>query len=276
MHAFVHAANVRGRDAEHFNDPPRLPPARSVCRVDIAALLDRNHSAAATLVPTTSRPYVEPMTAWTNLTASFASLACVLGLSACASLGDARGGPEDPAAQLQLTSTAFLDQQPLSMRYTCEGDEVSPPLRWSQLPAKTRSLVLIVDDAESGQVFTHWLLYDLPPSGVLSEGVKATHLPLGTRQARNDAGTTGYHGACPTSGRQQYHFKLFALDTTLPDLDVPNRQQLESAMQGHILATGELVGTYARKAEALEVHDETDPDMDEPVAHPVTESRATD
>jgi Raf kinase inhibitor-like YbhB/YbcL family protein len=200
------------------------------------------------------------MTAWTTF---ISALACTLGLSACAALRDARGGPEEPSAQLQLTSSAFLDQQPLSTRYTCEGDEVSPPLRWSQLPARTRSLVLIVDDAESGQVFTHWLLYDLPPSSMLAEGVKSTHLPLGARQARNDAATTTYHGPCPTSGRQRYHFKLYALDTTLPDLDTPTRPQLETAMQGHILATGELVGTYERKQhDPQAARDEHDPDAD--------------
>ncbi|MBL9102300.1 MAG: YbhB/YbcL family Raf kinase inhibitor-like protein [Myxococcales bacterium] len=148
---------------------------------------------------------------------------------------------------MQLTSSAFVSHQPIPLTYTCDGDEVTPPLRWSNVPSEARSLVLLVDDPDAGRgVFTHWLVYNLTPGSELSEGARA--LPRGASEGMNDRGTVGYVGPCPPSGRHHYHFKIYALDTFINGLDSPTRDQIEAGMQGHILATGELVGTYQREA----------------------------
>lgn len=178
-------------------------------------------------------------------TTRIALLASVLPCLSCATAPDARGGPGTIPTAIQLDSV-FVSQQQIPAAYTCEGDEVSPPLRWSQVPDDARSLVLIVDDGDA-QAYTHWLLYNLPPSAELSEGA-ASALPRGASDGKNDGHTTGYRGPCPQSGRHHYSFKIFALDTTLTGLDAPTRQQVEAAMQGHIVAEGTLVGTYQRAA----------------------------
>lgn len=174
-------------------------------------------------------------------------LACVLPclLTACAATQEAHGGPGDLTTMMQISSPAFVSQQQIPATYTCDGDELSPPLHWSQVPGDARSLVLIVDDPDA-QAFTHWLLYNLPTSVDLPEGAASAALPRGAAQGQNDGKTAGYYGPCPASGRHHYSFKLYALDTYLTGLDNPTRQQVDAAMQGHILATGELVGIYRR------------------------------
>lgn len=173
-------------------------------------------------------------------------LACVLPLlPGCAAAPDIQGGPGDVTSALQVSSSAFVSQQQIPAVYTCDGDEVSPPLHWSQVPSDARSLVLIVDDPDA-QSFTHWLLYNLPPSVDLPEAAASHALPRGAAHGQNDGKTAGYAGPCPPRGRHHYSFKLYALDTFLTGLDNPTRQQVDTAMQGHILASGELVGIYAR------------------------------
>jgi hypothetical protein len=154
---------------------------------------------------------------------------------------------------LALTSTAFRHDGSIPAVYTCQGKDISVPLAWSDLPAGTRSLALIVDDPDAPdpaapkRTWVHWVLYNLPPSAAgLPEAVKPQALPKGTLAGRNDWGRTGYGGPCPPIGRHRYFFKLYALDVVLPDLGEPDKQRLEQAMQGHVLARQELVGTYAK------------------------------
>jgi len=154
---------------------------------------------------------------------------------------------------LALTSTAFSHNGPIPKLYTCQGQEVSAPLAWSGLPAGTKSLALIVDDPDAPdpaapkRTWVHWVLYNIPPeSSGLKQAVKPMELPHGTLQGRNDWGRTGYGAPCPPIGRHRYFHKLFALDVLLPDLGEPTRAQLEKAMQGHVLAKFELVGTYLK------------------------------
>ena len=154
---------------------------------------------------------------------------------------------------MMLTSPAFAAGDEIPIRYTCEGDDVSPPLAWSMLPAGTKSLALIVDDPDAPDpkapkmTWVHWVLYNLPPSADgLPEGVAAGALPAGTREGLNDWKRSGYGGPCPPIGRHRYFHKLYALDTVLPDLGRPSKVALERAMQGHILAQAELLGTYAK------------------------------
>ncbi|HET9024841.1 MAG TPA: YbhB/YbcL family Raf kinase inhibitor-like protein [Burkholderiaceae bacterium] len=152
---------------------------------------------------------------------------------------------------LHLTSTAFAAGGDMPAQYTCEGQDVSPPLAWSGLPAEAKSLVLIADDPDAPDpaapriTWVHWVLYNLPPdAGGLPEAV--TRLPAGTREGTNDWKRTGYGGPCPPIGRHRYFFKLYALDTVLPDLGRPSKSQLEARMHGHVVAQAELVGTYQK------------------------------
>jgi len=154
----------------------------------------------------------------------------------------------------RLLSTAFEDGGEIPSRFTCEGDDVSPDLSWSGLPEETRSLALIVDDPDAPDpkaprmVWDHWLLYRLPPdSAGLPEAVAPEALPAGTLEGLNSWGRTGYGGPCPPIGRHRYFHILYALDILLPDLGQPGKDQLLEAMQGHILARTELIGTYEKK-----------------------------
>lgn len=148
-----------------------------------------------------------------------------------------------------LTSPDFTEGGAIPPRFTCEGDDTSPVLQWRDAPAGTRSFALIVDDpdapdpAHPRMTYVHWVLYDIPAttsslghgaSGIGSDGV-------------NDWHRTGYGGPCPPIGRHRYFFKLYALDTDLPELSRPTKTQLEQAMQGHILGQAQLVGTYQKQ-----------------------------
>jgi Raf kinase inhibitor-like YbhB/YbcL family protein len=156
---------------------------------------------------------------------------------------------------LTLTSPAFQHQGEIPSRYTCEGDDDSPALAWTGVPAGARSLALIVDDPDAPDprapkmTWVHWVLYNLPPAAAgLPENVAARDLPAGTREGLNDWKRTGWGGPCPPIGRHRYFFKLYALDIDLPDLRQPAKGRLEEAMQGHVLAHAELVGIYEKQA----------------------------
>lgn len=153
---------------------------------------------------------------------------------------------------LQLTSAAFVAGGEIPLRHTCQGEDISPPLAWSGVPASAKSLALIVDDPDAPDpaapkmVYVHWLLYNIPPSTAsLPEAV--ARLPDGTRQGLNDWRRTGYGGPCPPIGRHRYFHKLYALDTVLPDLGTPTKAALEAAMKGHVIAQAELIGTYQKR-----------------------------
>jgi Raf kinase inhibitor-like YbhB/YbcL family protein len=147
-------------------------------------------------------------------------------------------------AEFALESGAFENAQAIASRHSCDGEDVSPPLRWSNVPQGTRSLALIVDDPDApGGVFTHWLAWGLDPAAEgLAEGESAP------REGENDFGTAGYRGPCPPPGHGQhrYVFRLYALDAE-PELAAgAAKAELERAIEGHVLTTAELVGTYER------------------------------
>jgi hypothetical protein len=152
---------------------------------------------------------------------------------------------------MTLSSSAFAPQGAIPAKYTCEGQDLSPPLAWSAVPPHAKSLVLIVDDPDAPDpaapkmTWVHWVLYDIPADAAgLAEGVRA--LPAGTREGVNDWKRTGYGGPCPPIGRHRYFHKLYALDTTLGDLGRPTKAKLEAAMKGHVIAHAQLVGTYQK------------------------------
>jgi len=155
---------------------------------------------------------------------------------------------------LVLSSPAFADQGEIPPRFTCEGQDISPALRWSGVPAATRCLVLIVDDPDAPDpraprlTWVHWVLYNIPPGTTeLPEAVRGDQLPAGTLEGLNDWKRTGYGGPCPPVGRHRYFHKLYALDIVLPDLHTPRKGRVEQAMGDHVLAQAQLLGTYERR-----------------------------
>ena len=153
-----------------------------------------------------------------------------------------------------LSSSSFTHEGAIPSQYTCEGSDISPPLSWSGVPEGTKSLAFILDDPDAPdpkapqRVWVHWVLYNLPAAaGGLEEGVTTDKLPGEAGEGRNDWGRTGYDGPCPPIGRHRYFHKLYALDTVLSDLGTPTKKELEQAMEGHILARAELMGTYEKQ-----------------------------
>ncbi len=148
-----------------------------------------------------------------------------------------------------LQTKSFSASGEIPRKYTCMGGDLSPELSWGEPPSGTQSLTLIFDDpdAPSG-TFTHWLLYDLPPTTrQLAEGAGRGELPSGAHQGRNDFGNPGYGGPCPPPGKpHRYYFKLYALDKQLALKPGASRQQLEQALHGHVLAQAEVMGTFRR------------------------------
>ncbi len=151
---------------------------------------------------------------------------------------------------LQLTSSAFSEGSPIPKRYTCDGEDASPPLKWSGVPHDAKSLALICDDPDApAGTWVHWVLYNVPASTTeLPEGVPASEVVLGgAQQGVNDFRRVGYGGPCPPRGSpHRYFFKLYALDIELKLKPRASKQSVVSAMQGHILAEGQLMGTYKR------------------------------
>jgi Raf kinase inhibitor-like YbhB/YbcL family protein len=156
---------------------------------------------------------------------------------------------------MQLHSTAFAAGTAIPARYTCDGDDVSPPLSWTDPPRGTKSFALVVDDPDAPdpkaprRVWVHWVVYDLPAGAhSLREAVRtAADLPKGARMGKNDWGKAAWGGPCPPVGRHRYFHKLYALDVALGDRGALTKRELETAMKGHVLARVELVGTYERR-----------------------------
>jgi Raf kinase inhibitor-like YbhB/YbcL family protein len=154
---------------------------------------------------------------------------------------------------LTITSSVFTNGGNIPRAYTCEGQDIAPPLGWTGVPQKARSLALIVDDPDAPDpkapkmTWVHWVLYNIPPDAAgLPEAVTSRGLPAGTAEGLNDWRRTGYGGPCPPIGRHRYFFKLYALDTVLEIPKNPTKAKVEAAMKGHILEQAELVGTYQK------------------------------
>lgn len=151
---------------------------------------------------------------------------------------------------MKLNSRAFAQGRTIPSKYTCDGKDVSPPLTWSETPPGTKSLALIADDPDAPMgTWVHWVIYNLPPTTrQLPEAFPTDErLPDGAIQGKTDFGQTGYGGPCPPSGTHRYFFRLFALDTVLSLPPASTAKQLRAAMQDHILAEAQLMGTYRKK-----------------------------
>ncbi len=180
---------------------------------------------------------------------SLAALAGALLLSA--GLSSCRDSVDDHVPMsVAVNSPSFRQGESIPDRFTCHGANVSPALSWDALPAKTKSLVLVVSDPDALLgAYVHWVLYDLPPSpGMLPENIPHQEvLPDGAKQGLNGNGSIGYTGPCPP-GKSPHHyvFKLYALDAALGAPLGAGKKQIVKAMEGHVLAAGQLTATYQR------------------------------
>jgi Raf kinase inhibitor-like YbhB/YbcL family protein len=150
---------------------------------------------------------------------------------------------------MKLTSTAFQDSGMIPKKYTCDGENVSPPLEWSGVPQTTKSLALICEDPDApGKTWVHWVVFDLPASRTsLPENVPPQEtIAGGGKQGMNDFKKIGYGGPCPPSGTHRYFFKIYAVDAELNLDGQTTKDQLLQAMKDHILGQGELMGRYKR------------------------------
>ncbi len=151
---------------------------------------------------------------------------------------------------IKVTSTAFKDGGVIPLKYTCDGEDGSPPISWDTLPAVTQSIALISDDPDAPMGnWVHWVVYNLPATfKELKEGIPpAEAIAGGGKQGINDFGRFGYGGPCPPGGTHRYFFKLYALDAVMDISGKVTKNKLESAMKGHVLAQGELMGRYSRR-----------------------------
>jgi len=162
--------------------------------------------------------------------------------------------PTPNTMKILLTSAAFAEGQPIPPPYTCSGNDVSPALAWTTQggnPANIKSFALIADDPDAPVgTWVHWVLYDLSPStNALPENVAKTQYVTGNaKQGINDFHRLGYGGPCPPPGKpHRYFFKLYALDRMLDLKPGATKREVETAMRGHVLAEGQLMGTYQRK-----------------------------
>jgi Raf kinase inhibitor-like YbhB/YbcL family protein len=153
----------------------------------------------------------------------------------------------------ELTSPRFKNGETIPVAYTGEGDDLPPPLHWQGEPPGTRSYVLVMQDPDAPDpanpkaTWVHWVLYNLPPNiHDIPDSMLPESLPAGARQALNDWKKMGYGGPMPPVGRHRYFIRLYALDTVLPDMGHAAWHQVERAIEGHVLAQTELMGTYEK------------------------------
>jgi Raf kinase inhibitor-like YbhB/YbcL family protein len=159
-------------------------------------------------------------------------------------------GPKGGSMTITVTSPAFASMQAIPGKYTCDGEDLSPPLSWSNVPGNAHSIVLICDDPDApAGGWVHWVCYDIPSNvDSLPEAVPASDtLACGGRQGKTDFGKTGYGGPCPPGGTHRYFFKVYALDKMLNLPAGKTKKEIAKAIKGHVVASGELVGTYTRR-----------------------------
>ena len=151
---------------------------------------------------------------------------------------------------MKLISPAFQDGEPIPKKYTCQGENISPPFSLVGVPASAKSLALICDDPDApGKTWTHWVLFDLPASTrEIPEGLpRQETIANGAKQGITDFKTAGYGGPCPPSGTHRYFFKIYALDTDFELAGGASKEQLLKAIEGHVIVEGQLIGTYQKQ-----------------------------
>ncbi len=146
-------------------------------------------------------------------------------------------------ADLTIDSPAFVHEQPIPSKYSCQGKDINPPLHIDGVPEGTKTLVLIMDDPDAPMgTWDHWIMWNIPPKSQIEED----SVPKGAVQGKNSWKRNDYGGPCPPSGTHRYFFKLYALDKTLDLPASAGKKDVEAAMNGHILAEAVLMGTYKK------------------------------
>jgi Raf kinase inhibitor-like YbhB/YbcL family protein len=183
----------------------------------------------------------------------FLAMACMIGMlmSGCTSHVQSvivQPSGNGTPAKMQVTSDAFADGQPIPDKYTCHGDDVSPPLQWNGAPSQTKSFAITCEDPDApGGTFTHWMVWSIFCTTTnFPENIgKNDSLPNGSQQGKNSFGNIGYNGPCPPGGSaHHYIFKVYALDASVLLEGGASKEDLLKAINGHVLAEGELTGTY--------------------------------
>jgi len=154
------------------------------------------------------------------------------------------------STKFTITSNAFKEGEMIPRKYTYDGQNISPPLKWESVPPQTESLALLADDPDAPMgTWVHWVIFNIPPTATeLPENVPTkTFLPNGALQGINDSREIGYDGPSPPSGTHRYYFKIYALDTMLKLSSGITKPELLKAMEGHIVAQAQLMGRYSRK-----------------------------
>lgn len=145
-------------------------------------------------------------------------------------------------AALIISSPAFNAGEAIPVRYTCDGNDISPALSFDNIPEQARSLALIVDDPDAPVgTWVHWVVWNIPAQ---TREIPENSVPNGAIQGKNSWNRNSYGGPCPPSGTHRYYFKCYALDIALTLLPSSTKAELEKAVEGHVLAQGELMGTY--------------------------------
>jgi Raf kinase inhibitor-like YbhB/YbcL family protein len=171
-------------------------------------------------------------------TPGFMQAAALLIFAAATFFGPNAAGKD---LNMKIASPAFADGADMPSRFTCEGLDINPELIIENVPAGTKSLVLIVDDPDAPmKTWIHWVVYDIPPVGSIAED------SVPGKQGANDFGRLDWGGPCPPSGKHRYYFRIYALDSMLGLNEGVDRRTLEKAMEGHVLGKAELVGLYKR------------------------------
>jgi Raf kinase inhibitor-like YbhB/YbcL family protein len=175
-------------------------------------------------------------------------LLAILAVGFLSSCRSATQPVSDDQMSIKLTSAAFNEGEMIPKQYTCDGANISPPLSWLGVPANAKTIALICDDPDApGKTWVHWVVYDLPAAtNSLPENVTKEPKLDGGKQGTTDFKKIGYGGPCPPSGTHRYFFKLYALDFATPLNAGATKDQLLQAIEGHIVAQGQLMGTYKR------------------------------
>ncbi len=183
------------------------------------------------------------------------SLICIFFAGGCAQATDGdKNGPREKgdghSMPLSVASTAFKEGEMVPAKYTCDGEELSPPLTFDAVPPDAKSIVVIADDPDApGKTWVHWVMFNIPADErmIAQDVPKTENTPFDAVQGKNDFGKVGYGGPCPPSGTHRYFFKVYALDKEL-DLDSKaTKADVEKAMEGHVTASGQLMGKYSRE-----------------------------
>lgn len=148
-------------------------------------------------------------------------------------------------SNMKISSSAFGNNEKIPKKFTCDGQDLNPPLKFEEVPQNAKSLVLIMDDPDApGRIFVHWTIWNIPPE---TREIAENTVPAGAVLGMTDFGKAGYGGPCPPSGTHRYFFKLYALDTTLQLPSSATKAEVEALMSGHILSQTELIGLYSRR-----------------------------